>query len=108
MHAGNIEQRIGAGAPVHAQTTPTVVHVGSFWISCLVATDPEDPDPHLAATPRRTPQPRSDPKSQISLARTQSAGTAVSSDREHIMDTVGPQEAHGSARQPNWRVIARQ
>ena len=65
VHAGNVEQHVDPGAPAHARTTPTVIHVGVFcerlaW-SLL---DHEGPDPITPATPRGSPHPRSDPKTQ--------------------------------------------
>lgn len=45
MHAVAVEHRIGSPAPAH-RTTSIVVHVGVVNPSgCLVAPDPEDPDP---------------------------------------------------------------
>jgi hypothetical protein len=66
MHAVGVEHRIGAGAPRHARTTPTVIHVGVFDSSgSFVAPDPEDPDPHISAMPRRTAHPCLVPKSSF-------------------------------------------
>jgi hypothetical protein len=45
MHAGHVEQRIGAGTQPPAPITRTVIHVGVFIrIGSLVAPDPEGPD----------------------------------------------------------------
>lgn len=43
-----------SSTPARAAATSTVVHVGAFErTACLVASDPEGPDPYLIAPPRR-------------------------------------------------------
>ena len=44
VHAGNIEDGIGSGAPTRTRTTHRVRHRRGFLSESLVASDPEGPD----------------------------------------------------------------
>jgi hypothetical protein len=70
VHAGHVEQQVGARAPGRARGARRVIHVEAFSsINCLVAVDPEglDVDHPWTATPAtiRPARPRETPKSRI-------------------------------------------
>ncbi len=59
VHPGDVEQRIGPGAPAHTRTTPTVIHVGVFLRSAAsslpILKAPTPPSPLRHADPRHPP-----------------------------------------------------
>jgi hypothetical protein len=55
VHAGHVEQQVGARAPGRARGARRVIHVEAFSsINCLVAVDPEGLDTFITAPPRVT------------------------------------------------------
>jgi hypothetical protein len=56
VHAGHVEQGVGARAPERARGARRVIHVEAFSsINCLVAVDPEGLDTFIPGPPRQTP-----------------------------------------------------
>ena len=67
VHVGNIEDRIGPGAPARTRATHRVRHRRGFRVGSLVASDPEGPDALNLGSTR--PCPRQPTHAQIRRAR---------------------------------------